>query len=227
MAKIRLLFIVFIFFLSANSYAAPCYGTKMPKKNKIFIGAQTHSIFKRYLKDDQGKLKSWQNFFLLSYGVFDWLSLDLKGGAGYIKQLPLGSDELDYPTYMGGGYGLRLKLYRVKNTKVVFGFQHISIHPKTIYVGADKHKAVLDDWQFSLLASYDFKKITPYIGTRCSRVDYIHWLNDNRKRHKSNSAKSMGLILGVDLPVTTNCWINLEGQLFDSEAAAFSLNYSF
>ena len=225
---LRVLLVAGFLFLSlVNGYTAPCYGTKMPQKNKIFIGAQTHSIFKRYLKDNQGTLKSWQNLFLLSYGVFDWLSIDLKGGAGYIKQHPSGSDELDYPSYLGGGYGFRLKLYDAKNTKAVFGFQHISIHPKTISIGADKHKAVLDDWQFSCLASRDFKKITPYLGVRWSRLDYIHWVSDNRKRNKSELTKSVGFILGFDLPVTKNCWLNTEGQLFDSEAVAFSLNYSF
>lgn len=222
-----LLFAVFIFSLGTTTYAAPCYGTKMPQKNKIFVGAQTHSIFKRYLKDQQGKLSSWQHFFLLSYGVFDWLSLDLKGGAGYIKQHPVGSDELDYPSYMGGGYGFRLKLYEAKNIKAAFGFQHISIHPESIHVGANKHKAVLDDWQFSSLVSYDFKKITPYLGARWSRVDYIHWLDGNRKRNKSDLAKSIGLIFGFDLPINKNCWLNAEGQFLDSQAMAISLNYSF
>lgn len=217
----------FLFFLLSSGYAAPCYGTKMPQKNKIFIGAQTHSIFKRYLKNSQGKLRSWQNFFLLSYGVFDWLSLDLKGGAGYIKQHPSASDELNYSAYLGGGYGFRLTLYDAKNTKAVFGFQHISIHPKTISLGADKHKAVLDDWQFSCLASYDFKKITPYLGVRWSRLDYIHWVNGDRKLNQSDLTKSVGFIFGFDLPLAKNCWLNTEGQLFDSAAAAFSLNYSF
>jgi hypothetical protein len=199
----------------------------MPGEKEIFVGFQTHSIFKRYLKDNQGTLRSWQNFFLLSYGVFDWLCIDLKGGGGYIKQHPSRSNELDYPVYLGGGYGFRVKLYDAKNTKAAFGFQHISIHPKTISLGADKHKAVLDDWQFSCLASYDFKKITPYLGIRWSRLDYIHWINGKRQLRKSDLTKSVGLIFGFDLPVSNNFWFNIEGQLFDSEAAALSVNYSF
>ncbi|MBI5144873.1 MAG: hypothetical protein HZA27_01655 [Candidatus Omnitrophica bacterium] len=208
-------------------YAAPCYGTKLPEKNKIFLGVQTHSIFKRYLIAEEGKLRSWQDFLLLSYGVFDWLSLDLKGGAGYIKEHPIGSDELDYPSSFAGGYGFRLKFYETQRIKAVFGFQHISVHPRAINVGSTKHKAVLDDWQFSLLCSYDFKKIVPYLGLRWSRIDYIHWQDESRKRVKSDRTKSAGLIAGFDLPITKNLWLNLEGNFLDSQALAASLNYSF
>ena len=227
MRKILLFFIVFFLCFVSITQAAPCYGTKMPGKKEIFVGFQAHSIFRRYLKDQLGKLRSLQHFLLLSYGAYDWLSIDLKGGGGCIKQHPCASNELDYPAYLGGGYGFRVKLYDAKNTKAVFGFQHISIHPKTISLGADKHKGVLDDWQFSCLVSYDFKKITPYLGIRWSRVDYIHWINGERKLEKSDLTKSVGIIFGFDLPVSNNFWFNIEGQLFDSEAAALSANYSF
>lgn len=213
--------------LLSACYAAPCYGTKMPKKKKFFTGFQTHTIFKRYLEDEYGKVRSFQNFLLISYGVYDWLAIDLKGGAGNIKQHPVGSDEVDYPSGFAGGYGLRLKLCDDKNIKAVFGFQHISVHPEGIHLGAVKNKAILDDWQVSILASYDFKKFTPYLGTRWSRIDYIHTVADNRKRRMSDATKSAGFIFGLDLPLAKKAWLNFEGQLFDSEAVAFSLNFGF
>ncbi len=213
--------------LITDSCAAPCYGPRMPQKKEVFLGFQSHTIFKRYLEHEAGSLRSQQEFFLLSVGVLDWLSLDLKGGAGYIKQHPLGADELDYPTFLGGGYGLRLKLYDRKKIKWIFGFQHISIHPASIHIGLTKHKAVLDDWQFLTLLAYDFKKFTPYVGTKWSRGDYIHWVDGERDLVKSDLTKSVGLVLGVDLPLTKRTWLNLEGQFIDSSAVAFSLNYSF
>jgi hypothetical protein len=217
-----------VLILSSSAHAAPCYGTKLPQKNKVFVGLQSYSVFKRYLDNGAGKLRSQQEFLLLSYGVLNWLSIDLKGGAGYLKQHPLGNDELDYPTFLGGGYGFRIKFFDRQKAKMVFGFQHISIHPRTIEVEGSKHKAVSDDWQFSLLASYDFKKITPYLGMRWSRMDYIHWVDDNnRRRVKSDLGKSTGLIAGIDIPVSEKIWLNLEGQLFDAQALAFSMNYSF
>lgn len=219
--------LIFALSLASPSLAAPCQGTKMPEQKEFFLGLQNHTIFKRYLKDDYGKLRSSQNFLLLSYGVFDWLSLDLKGGVGNIKQHPVGSDEIDYPSYLGGGYGFRVKFYDAQNLKMVFGFQHISVHPHTIFLGAVKRKAVLDDWQFCAAISYDLKKITPYLGTKWSRVDYIHWVDGERKRQKSDLTKSIGLVFGFDLTLTKNAWLNLEGQFLDSEAIAFSVNYSF
>ncbi|MDD4980509.1 MAG: hypothetical protein PHC54_04460 [Candidatus Omnitrophica bacterium] len=214
----------------------------MPEKKEFFTGVQTHTIFKRYLENEYGKVRSFQNFLLLSYGVYDWLSIDLKGGAGNIKQRPTTSDEVDYRTGFAGGYGLRLRLYDKGNLKMVFGFQHISVHPKSTHLGTVKNQAILDDWQASLLVSYDFsrksgippsikqwagKKFTPYLGTRWSRIDYIHTVAGDKKRKMSDRTKSIGLILGLDLPLTQKTWVNLEGQLFDSEAVAFSLNYSF
>ncbi|MCM8789750.1 MAG: hypothetical protein NC916_01830 [Candidatus Omnitrophica bacterium] len=226
--KRKICFLTFVFcFLYSISYAAPCYGTRMPSKNKIVLGLQYHSIFRRYLEHQAGRLRSSQQFLLLSYGIFDWFSLDLKGGAGNIKQHPVNSDELDYSTYLGGGYGFRLKLYDCDKIKAVFGFQHISVHPKTISINGQKHKAVLDDWQFSTLVFYDFNKITPYLGTRWSRVDYIHWIDNARDRVKSDLTKSIGFIFGFDLPVTKNIWLNLEGSSFDSETFSLSVNYSF
>jgi hypothetical protein len=199
----------------------------MPGKEEVFLGLQYRSIFRTYLEHEAGKLRSSQQFLLLSYGLLDWLSIDLKGGTGNIKQHPLNSDELDYPTYLGGGYGFRLKLYDCNRLKGVFGFQHISIHPKTISINGQKHKAVLDDWQFSTLVSYEFTKITPYLGVRWSRVDYIHWIDRERDRTRSDLTKSIGLIYGFDLPVTKNIWLNMEGSSFDNEAVSLSVNYSF
>ncbi|MCM8796072.1 MAG: hypothetical protein NC928_05270 [Candidatus Omnitrophica bacterium] len=221
------LIILFEFFIFNLSYAAPCYGSRMPKKKKIFMGIQTHAVFKRYLEDEFGKVRSTQHFVLLSLGVYDWLSLDLKAAAGNLKQHPCGTAELDYSSGFAGGYGFRLRLYERNNFKTVFGFQHISVHPRKVWQGSIKHRAILDDWQFSLLGSYNFKKFTPYLGMRWSRLDYIHWEDDSRKRIKSDLTKDMGLIVGVDIPFKKNLWMNLEGNFFDSEALALSINYSF
>lgn len=218
---------LFIFSLSCNCFAAPCYGTRMPKKHKFFASLESYSIFKRYLEEDYGKLRSQQQFYGMSFGVFDWLSIDLKAGGGNIKQHPLNSDEVDYASSFAGGYGLRVRLFEKENIRTVLGFQHISVHPKSTHLGDIKNKAILDDWQWSLLASYDLKKITPYLGTRWSRVDYIHWVGDQRKRRMSDGDKSIGLIYGFDIPIGNKFWINLEGSAFDSDALAASFNYSF
>ncbi len=218
----------------------------MPEKKEIFAGLQSYAIFKRGLEGDSGKLRSTQEFLLLSYGVYDWLALDLKGGAGNIKKHSSGAGDIDYPAYLAGGYGFRLRLYQANNKKAVFGFQHISVHPRTVSVEGCKNKAVLDDWQFSLLGSYDFKKFTPllpenpslrvgrgvtgftpYLGMRWSRIGYIRWKDKDRQLVKSDLTRDIGVILGFDLSLSEKIWLNLEGSLGDSEAAAFSINYAF
>ena len=226
MRKILLGFLIYLC-LYGPGYAAPCYGPKMPQRNHFFVGGQAYAVFKRPLKDGYGKIRSLQNFFLLSYGVFDWLSIDLKAGAGNIKQRPETGSAINYPTYLGGGYGFRLRLYNRGKIKVVFGFQHISVHPHTVSVDGSKNKTVLDDWQFSLLASREFSKVTPYIGTRWARMNNIHWLNGNRKLEKPDSGKTVGLIIGADIPISKRIWLNTEGQFFDTTALAASINFAF
>lgn len=239
-----ILILFFCFHLAA--FAAPCYGTKLPRGGEFFYGFETHSIFKRNLEADFGKLRSTQHFFQFSYGIWDWLSLDLKGGAGNLKQHPLGGDEIDYTSSFAGGYGFRIRFCDWEKIKMVFGFQHISIHPRSVNLGDIKHKAVLDDWQVSLLASYDFFKFTPpetsgldqrrtkfltgftpYLGVKLSRVDYIHWIEEDRERRMSDLTESVGLVCGLNLDLTEKTWLNLEGQFLDGQTLACSFNFKF
>ena len=208
-------------------YGAPAYGTKLPDKSELFIGGQTHRIFDRDLEDGHGEMSSVQHFLLLSYGLTDWFSLDLKGGAGDIEQQPERGSEISYPAFVGGGYGFRFRIYDHQKAKAVFGFQHISIHPYSIKIGDTKHKAVLDDWQFSILGSYDVGGWTPYIGMKWSRTDYIHWVDTVRDRKRSDLGKSIGVIAGMDIPLNKKIWINVEGQFLDVLATAISLNFHF
>lgn len=217
---------VFLYFESCCD-AAPSYGTRMPGKNQIHCGGQTYSMQDRDLEGDNGDMSSLQHFFLISYGLTDWFTVDFKGGAGDAHQTPNSGDEISYPAYMAGGYGFRIKIYDSEATKAVFGFQHISVHPYSVFVGNVKHKAVIDDWQLSLLASQDFEHITPYVGGRWSRMDHIHWVEDDRNRVKSDLDKSFGLIVGVDVPVGEKIWLNFEGQFLDVRAVAGGVNFAF
>ncbi|MFH1202383.1 MAG: hypothetical protein V1674_05800 [Candidatus Omnitrophota bacterium] len=216
-----------LFCLFEVSYAAPCYGTRTPKEKQLFTGVQTHIILKRYLESEFGKLRSSQHFLLFSIGLSDWLCVDLKVGAGSIKQRPTDSSEIDYSSSFAGGYGFRLKLYEEGKVKMVFGFQHISVHPKKTRLGDVKHRAILDDWQASFLISRQLSRVTPYLGLKWSRVDYIHKIEDSRKRRMSDLTKDLGMAAGFDLALNDKAWLNLEAQLFDTEAVSVSLNYSF
>jgi len=222
-------FFLSVIFLSlvASCHAAPCYGTRIPEKKQVFVGLQNNNLFKRYLKNEEGKIRSNQSFVLLSYGLFDWLSLDLKGGAGNLKHRSGTSSEVDYSYNFAGGYGFRLRLYERDDIKFVFGFQHISVHPRTKHIDGVKHKGVLDDWQVSLLGSKEMGRFTPYLGTKWSRTDYIHWIEQDRKRIMSDLTKSIGLIVGTDFSIKDDIWLNLEGRFFDEEGCSFSINYSF
>lgn len=211
------------------SYATPIYGPELPEKGKIHIGAQTHYVNEKELQDDYGEMQSLQHFLLLSYGITDWFSLDLKGGAGNVRITFSDGSKLKYPAYMAGGYGFRIKAYDFDENKgkVIVGFQHISVHPYSIWIGNTKHKAVLDDWQWSTLASYDFSFVHPYLGFKWATMDYIHWVSGDRNLVKTDKNKRMGCVLGFNIPISEKLWFNVEGHFIDSEAASFSFMYKF
>jgi hypothetical protein len=219
-------FLINLFWMTV-SWAAPAYGTRLPEKSHVCIGGQSYYVLERKLEQGHGEMNSLQHFLLISYGLTDWLSVDLKGGAGNIRQKPDIGHEIEYPSYVGGGYGFRLKFYEKEKKKAVFGFQHISIHPYTQVVGDTKHKAVLDNWQISWLASHEFAHAVPYAGMKWSRMDNIHWVDEERGRERSDIGKSIGFILGADIPFGRNMWMNMEGQVWDDQALAVSLNVQF
>ncbi len=219
----------FLFFIgwAQDAAAAPCYGTSLPLRRQATVGLQNYTLLKRYQEDNLGTMRSSQYFLLLSYGITDWFCIDLKGGAGSIRQHAPGSNEVSYPSSFAGGYGFRMRLIERQPWKWIWGFQHISVHPRAAKQGYTRHKAILDDWQVSTLVSFDAHRLIPYLGARWSRVDYIHRVEDKRKRVMSDASKSFGLIFGFDIPCAKEVRLNLEGSFFDSEAFAVSLNYNF
>ncbi|MBF0522328.1 MAG: outer membrane beta-barrel protein [Candidatus Omnitrophica bacterium] len=225
--KKNYLIILFLVLIARQAFAAPAYGTKMPEKGNFFIGGQTHIVQQRELEKDNGKMSSSQNFFLISYGVLDWLSLDLKGGAGNVQLHKTDSEDFNYHSFLAGGYGFRIKYLDQEKLKAVFGFQHISDHPYTIDRDGKKYKAVLDDWQLSTLISYDLHCINPYAGVKLSTMNYINWIDTERNLVKSDSGKSVGLVAGMDIPFNKKIWLNVEGQFVDVKAIAASINFSF
>ncbi|HNV24226.1 MAG TPA: hypothetical protein PLH56_04220 [Candidatus Omnitrophota bacterium] len=210
-----------------NAFAAPAYGTKIPKQGKFFIGGQSYIVENRKLEKENGSMSGKQHFFLISYGLLDWLSIDLKGGVGNIHHHKADAEDLDYHSFLGGGYGFRVKFIDGEKMDAVFGFQHISVHPYTIDRNNQKYKAVSDDWQLSTIVSYDLEMFTPYIGAKFSRMDYIHWIDKERNLIKSDTTKNLGVLIGVDIPVNKKIWFNFEAQFLDVKAIAGSINISF
>jgi opacity protein-like surface antigen len=227
MRKFVILFISLVL-SSSVAYAAPAYGTKMPQKGKFFGGLQYYAILDRDLNNDNGDLRSSQEHILLSYGVTDWLSLDLKASMGTIEHEAADGTKIKYDRPLwGGGYGFRVRLYENGPVKVVSGFQHISIHPRTVKRNGEKNNAILDDWQGSALVSYDLKKFTPYTGLRYGATDYLHRLNNDANRVYIDEDRRFDAVLGVDVPLSEKVWLNVEGAFGGGEALATSVNFKF
>ena len=61
----------------ANSlWAAPSNGTRFPAQGKIESGYEYNVMFERPLSHSFGDLGTQDHFYTLTFGAFDWLSLD-------------------------------------------------------------------------------------------------------------------------------------------------------
>ncbi|MFC1599244.1 hypothetical protein ACFL2W_00485, partial [Candidatus Omnitrophota bacterium] len=213
-----------------TSYAASCYGTKMPDKFKWFWGTEVNYIFERNLEGNHGKFRSAQCFLTGTFGITDWLCFDGAVGWGFVKYNPSIIEEIDYDSGFAGKYGFRIKLLDRDEIpfKSVFGFQHISVHPEDNIINGVEREVIFDDWQFSLIVSYDgMDKFVPYVGGKVSRGDLIEWYDDQRKRRKSEGSESVGVVCGFNLFLTDDLWLTLEGRFLDEDAASFSTTYAF
>lgn len=223
-----ILSICFIILFSKNIWATPCYGTDMPTKHHFFAGLEYNIITKRDLENNNGRIKNSDQFLMVSYGLFDWLSVDLKGGSGKVTYKDSAVGDVDFSTSFAGAYGFRIKLFESKNKflKIVTGFQHISVHPRRVATAVGKYSVVVDEWFGSTLASIKLNKFVPYLGFRTGTYDVIRWINDeNRKRFKSED--NLGLIVGFDFWLTDKIKVNFEHHFFDEIAGSVSVGINF
>ncbi|MCM8780022.1 MAG: hypothetical protein NC914_02600 [Candidatus Omnitrophica bacterium] len=223
-----LILLVIFFGSCVQAAAAPCYGTYMPAKRKITLGLEYNFVISREFEHNHGRVKNQDQFLTLSFGVFDWLSIDLKGGAGKITYKDSEFGDQEFSTSFAGAYGFRLRLYenKQKRLRLVGGFQHISVHPRHTNTPSGKYSAVADEWQGSILGSVGIKKFTPYFGVKYGAYDLIRWINSgNRKRYKSED--NFGLVVGMDLAIAKNLRLNTEFDFLAGQSASVSLNLDF
>lgn len=209
-------------------YAAPCYGTHFPNKDKWSVGAQVHAIENRSLKKDFGKAASTQYFYQMSFGVFDWFSLDGKIGVGDVKYKASSGEKTSYPVNFAGGYGFRIKPYKNEAQKIetVFGFQHISVHPGSKKVSGVKNTVILDDWQISGLLSKGIGNFTPYAGARLTRLDLIHRIEGSGRERKESDV-DVCPVVGADFNFTPSDFLNAEIRFVEETSFSLALTHNF
>lgn len=226
----RIVYLVFISLLLSCwlSYAAPTDGTNIPYKGKYITGYQNNSIFKHDLSDSYGNVRSDQNYYTLSYGVFNWLTLDGKIGFGNLREKGGVHPKVAHDYGFAGGYGFRLRvLDDAKNrVRVVTGFQHTSTHPTFKTVNGDKRAAIYEDWQVSLVSSKDIGIISPFAGAKLSFGDLIQKVNgiDRKVRPPRYYA---GLVLGCNVKLTKNTFISVESHFIDETSLSSGIYYTF
>ncbi len=215
---------------AVESSAAPSNGTRFPLKHKVELGYEYNMMFERQMDRQYGDLSSQNHFYTVSFGVFDWLSLDGKIGIGDVTQK--NSDHLprlEYNTGFAGGYGLRLRVFEYKRygIRAIAGFQHISVHPQDRSIDDDKYESFLDDWQVSGLVAKDFKFLTLYAGLKGSDCEIVYKLNKHDKKRRF-SEYHIGLASGAEIYLFDNkARFSIEGRFFDETALSASASYLF
>ncbi len=228
--RLQAVILIISFAWAGTLLAAPSNGTKLLERGKIEAGYEFNNMFKRPLERPYGKMSTADNFFILSIGVFDWLTLDGKIGAGneMVKEgerLP----KLDFHAGFAGGYGFRARLFEHAGTgvRVIAGAQHICAHPAPRSVGDDKYESILDDWQVSGLVTRKFKYVTPYLGMKLSDCEFIYTINKHDRKRRY-SLDHIGFIFGSDfLFFEDKIRVNVEARLFDENAFSTAVAYTF
>ena len=209
-------------------YAAPCYGTQMPKSDKWTAGVEADVIAKRKLSDSYGEISSRQYYYQITWGVIDWFCIDAKVGVGDITYKPQTGDKTTFGTNFAGGYGFRVKPYSnpANGVDAVLGFQHISVHPSGKIIDGNTNNVIIDDWQGSALVSKGIGLFTPYIGTRLSRIDLIHKIKTEGRKRKKSDVDFTG-VAGVDYKIGNNYFVNAETRFIKETSFNIGLTYNF
>lgn len=213
-----------------EAYPAPSNGAKLPPKGQSEIGCEYNLMQMRPLRRSYGEVRTEDYFLTFSFGIFDWLSLDGKLGTGDLRQKGgIHFPKIEYNTGFAGGYGFRIKGWEDKTQRLsaIFGFQHISVHPRDKYEDADKYEIFLDDWQLSALLAKDFAHFSAYTGIKTSDCQMVYKINElNKKRRYSK--QHIGIVTGVSFDLfEQKTRLTLEGRFIDETAFSFNLAYLF
>jgi hypothetical protein len=228
---IKKLFSLLIFFLFTvhSLYAAPSFGTRMAPKGHWRNGVEYNCVLQRDAEHDaQGRSASNQYFLNTSYSLFEWLSFDFKLGMGDANWKDGEYGDIYFSPAFAGGYGFRVKCYENKDygLRLVAGFQHISVHPKTAHLNS-RVNMIVDDWQWSALVSKDIGKFTPYVGARYSRCDLIRRLGDWGDRKCIKPKNIAGIIIGNDFKFNDQTSLNTEVRLINDLSFSVGISTDF
>lgn len=220
--------IVTLLLATYSLYAAPTDGTNIPYKGEYRTGYQSNAIFKHDLASNYGNVRSIQNYYTLSFGVFDWLTLDGKIGFGNLREKGGDHPKIEHNNGFAGGYGFRLRVLDDDKNKVriVTGFQHTSTHPASRNLNGDKREAIYEDWQGSLVASKDIGRLTPFAGAKVSYGNLIQRTNEIDRKNRP-PAYYAGVVIGCDVRLTKNTYISVEGHFIDETSLSSGFYYKF
>jgi hypothetical protein len=210
-------------------WAAPSNGTRFPQQLRVEAGYEYNAMFRSRLRNSFGDISSQDNFYTMSFGLFDWLALDGEIGLGDVNQRKGKLPKLEYNAGFAGGYGFRIKAFDNKRWgfRAIIGGQHICAHPRGRNIDNNKYEVILDDWQASALLAKDIGPFTLYAGIKGSDCELIYKLNE-RDRKRISSDSHIGLITGLEAYLfDRKAKIGVEGRFCDETSFSTSASWLF
>ncbi|MCD6402289.1 hypothetical protein J7L36_00320 [bacterium] len=238
MKKLLILVIGLSLILISNSIKAASVGGKQPEQGKFKIGFEYNLITEKDLTGSppiSGGIKlteSNQYLAKIEYGI---LSSDIYKWSGFVK---LGAADREsetadvkYPFDEEFAYGIGSKfshnfdLCTLGIEAQYFFLEDTSMTKSGSIYSFEDWK----EWQISLFAMKDFEFenfiLTPYLGIKYSDLKADGkggtWEGD------VEADENFGVFLGLDLGLTENISLDLEGRFIDEEAFTVGLSYNF
>ncbi len=223
-------FILIVFLLcAAKVYAMPTQGAVLPDKGSWAQGLEVNFLFEKEMKHPKGKVDSRQYFTMLSYAPSDWFCFDFRAGSGNLKFEENSNGTINYNTAFAGGYGFRARLTQANRSfmDILYGFQHISVHPDPRRVDGIKNEISMDDWQASVICAKKINFLYPYAAVKYSRVNLTRITSESKDRKISGSIDRVGFAAGIDFIINKYINANLEGRFFDEKGFSVNLSWRF
>jgi len=205
-----------------------------------FMGLEAYSVKDRQIAEVSRNTKtsfgSNQYFFLLSYGILDYLMIESRFG---VAELNLKEDPFNFGYGFAWGLSARAIMFERPHMdlKVGVGLDYVDYSPRNIQIVNQDVKPEALEWQFSADVSKGFGRFTLFSGVRYSEIEIkikdfvpeedLTLETEFETDLKYKQQKELGLVIGGQYELREDLSVTAEAQLFDGETFMLKLTYRY
>ena len=165
------------------------------------------------------------------YGLTDWLSLYAKVGWAYLRVTDdtATNDAVDFGSNLLLGAQLKSRLWQ--NAKRTWEWNGSAQY---LWVGAPhrrgKNQGQWQEWQVATTTARSFGRLKPYVGLKCSLVNFDFKIRKSGEVIQSGTYKQdawLGPVLGTDYLVGEDVVVNVESAYIDGAEVTASVAHVF